>query len=286
MRQGEEGTHVKRACVIGWPVEHSRSPVIHRYWLKLYGLEGAYEKEAVEPAEFAGFLRTLGDREYVGANVTLPLKEAALALAESADQAAEAIGAANTLWLDEAGTLHASNTDAYGFMTHLMKEAPDWNKGERSVVVLGAGGAARAILYALVEGGASKILLVNRTADRARALAKSFGARVVAVPWEDRNKALRGCGLLVNATSLGMAGKPPLDIDLAALPGDAIVADIVYSPLETPLLAAARAKGNPTVDGLGMLLHQAVPGFARWFGIRPEVTPELRAHVAASLAKQ
>jgi shikimate dehydrogenase len=277
---------VKRACVIGWPVEHSRSPVIHRYWLKLYGLEGAYEKEAVEPAELAGFLRSLGDRNYVGANVTLPLKEAALALSESADRAAEAIGAANTLWLDAAGTLHASNTDAYGFMTHLKQEAPDWNKGERPVVVLGAGGAARAILYALVEGGASKVLILNRTGDRARALAKSFGARVATVPWEDRNKALSGCGLLINATSLGMTGKPALDIDLAALPADAIVADIVYSPLETPLLAAARAKGNPTVDGLGMLLHQAVPGFARWFGIRPEVTPELRAHVAASLAEQ
>jgi shikimate dehydrogenase len=277
---------VKRACVIGWPVEHSRSPVIHRYWLKLYGLEGAYEKEAVEPAELKGFLRSLGDRNYVGANVTLPLKEAALAAAESADQAAEAIGAANTLWLDAAGTLHASNTDAYGFMTHLKQEAPNWNKGERPVMVLGAGGAARAILYALVEGGASKILLVNRAGERAQALAKDFGARVAAVAWEDRNIALSGCGLLVNATSLGMTGKPALDIDLAALPADAIVADIVYSPLETPLLAAARAKGNPTLDGLGMLLHQAVPGFARWFGIRPEVTPELRAHVAASLAER
>jgi shikimate dehydrogenase len=277
---------VKRACVIGWPVEHSRSPVIHRYWLKLYGLEGAYEKEAVEPAELAGFLRSLGDRNYVGANVTLPLKEAALALSESADRAAEAIGAANTLWLDAAGTLHASNTDAYGFMTHLKQEAPDWNKGERPVVVLGAGGAARAIVYALVEGGASKVLILNRTGERARALAKSFGARVTAAPWEDRNKALSGCDLLVNATSLGMTGKPALDIDLAALPADAIVADIVYSPLETSLLAAARARGNRTVDGLGMLLHQAVPGFARWFGIRPEVMPALRAHVAASLAEQ
>jgi shikimate dehydrogenase len=276
---------VKRACVIGWPVEHSRSPVIHRYWLKLYGLEGAYQKEAVPPEALKGFLRTLGERNYVGANVTLPHKEAALGLVDSADRAAEAIGAVNTLWLDAEGTLHASNTDAYGFITHLTKEAPDWNKGLRPVVVLGAGGAARAILYALIEGGASKILLLNRTADRAQALAKGFGARVTAVPWEDRNKALGGCGLLVNATSLGMTGRPPLDIDLAALPGDAVVADIVYSPLETPLLAAARAKGNPIVDGLGMLLHQAVPGFARWFGIRPEVTAELRAHVTASLAE-
>lgn len=277
---------MKRACVIGWPVEHSRSPVIHRYWLKLYGLAGAYEKEAVRPEEIGGFLRALGKRGYTGANVTLPYKEAALGVADSADQAAKTIGSANTLWLDTAGTLHASNTDAYGFMTHLSQEAPDWNKGRRAVVVLGAGGAARAILYALIEGGVSKVLLVNRTGERARALAKSFGGCVVVVPWEDKNRALGGCELLVNATSLGMAGEPPLNIDLAALPTDAIVADIVYSPLETPLLDAAKARGNQIVDGLGMLLHQAVPGFERWFGIRPEVTPELRTHVAVSLAGQ
>jgi len=274
---------VKRACVIGWPVAHSRSPVIHRYWLKLYGLEGAYEQEAVRPEEVAEFLKTLGSHGYAGANVTLPHKEAALAAADRADQAAITIGAANTLWLDAKGLLHASNTDAYGFMTHLAQEAPDWNRGKRPVMVLGAGGAARAILQGLIEAGASKILLANRTGDRAKALAQSFGPRVSVVPWEDRSKALAGCGLLVNTTSLGMTGKPPLDIDLSALPFDAIVADIVYSPLETPLLAAAVGRGNRTVDGLGMLLHQAVPGFERWFGVRPEVTPALRAHVAAHL---
>jgi shikimate dehydrogenase len=274
---------VKRACVIGWPVAHSRSPVIHRYWLKLYGLEGAYEQEAVRPEEIAEFLKTLGSHGYAGANVTLPHKEAALAAADRADQAATTIGAANTLWLDAKGLLHASNTDAYGFMTHLAQEAPDWNKGKRPVMVLGAGGAARAILQGLIEAGASKILLANRTGDRAKALAQSFGPRVSVVPWEDRSKALAGCGLLVNTTSLGMTGKPPLHINLSALPLDAIVADIVYSPLETPLLAAAVGRGNRTVDGLGMLLHQAVPGFERWFGVRPEVTPALRAHVAAHL---
>ena len=274
---------MKRACVIGWPVAHSRSPVIHRYWLKLHGLDGAYEMEAVPPAEIDGFLRSLGQRGYEGANVTLPHKEAALAAADRPDQAATAIGAANTLWLDAKGLLHASNTDAYGFMTHLAAEAPDWNMGRRPVVVLGAGGAARAILHGLIEAGASKILLANRTQDRAKALAEGFGSRVSVVKWEDRNRALSGCGLLVNATSLGMTGKPALAIDLAALPADAIVADIVYSPLETPLLAAARGRGNRTVDGLGMLLHQAVPGFERWFGVRPAVTPELRAHVVAHL---
>ena len=274
---------MKRACVIGWPVAHSRSPVIHRYWLKLYGLDGAYEMEAVRPEEIEDFLHSLGQRGYEGANVTLPHKEAALAAADRLDEAATAIGAANTLWLDAKGLLHASNTDAYGFMTHLAAEAPDWNKGSRPVMVLGAGGAARAILHGLLEAGASKILLANRTGGRAEALAQGFGSRVSVVPWEDRNRALAGCGLLVNATSLGMTGKPPLDLDLSALPKDATVADIVYSPLETPLLAAAKARGNRIVDGLGMLLHQAVPGFERWFGVRPEVTPELRAYVAAHL---
>ena len=274
---------MKRACVIGWPVAHSRSPVIHRYWLKLYGVDGAYEMEAVRPEEIGDFLYSLGQRGYEGANVTLPHKEAALAGADRPDAAATAIGAANTLWLDDKGLLHASNTDAYGFMTHLSAEAPDWNKGKRPVMVLGAGGAARAILHGLLEAGASKILLANRTEDRAKALAQSFGSRVSLIPWGDRNRALAGCGLLVNATSLGMTGKPPLDLDLSALPLDATVADIVYSPLQTPLLAAAKARGNRTVDGLGMLLHQAVPGFERWFGVRPEVTPELGAYVAAHL---
>jgi shikimate dehydrogenase len=274
---------MKRACVIGWPVAHSRSPVIHRYWLKLYGLDGAYEMEAVRPEDIGGFLKSLGERGYAGANVTLPHKEAALAAAVRPDEAARTIGAANTLWLDEAGLLHASNTDAYGFMTHLAAEAPDWNKGERPVAVLGAGGAARAILHGLIEAGASRILLANRTEGRAKALAEGFGDRVSVIAWADRNRALAGCGLLVNTTSLGMTGKPPLDIDLAALPRDAIVADIVYSPLETPLLAAARARRNRVVDGLGMLLHQAVPGFERWFGVRPNVTPELRAHVVKHL---
>jgi shikimate dehydrogenase len=275
---------VKRACVIGWPVEHSRSPLIQRYWLDLYGIEGAYEKEAVRPEEIDVFLRSLGARGYAGANVTLPHKETALAVADAADAAAMAIGAANTLWLDEQGRLHASNTDAYGFTTHLAEQAPDWNRSRRPVVVLGAGGAARAIVHGLLAGGAEHVLIANRSQDRAEALAKVFGTSVSVMPWAaDRGKALAGCGLLINATSLGMTGKPPLDIDLGLLPADAVVADIVYSPLETELLAAAAARGNLTVDGLGMLLHQAVPGFERWFGVRPEVTPALRSHIVKSL---
>jgi shikimate dehydrogenase len=274
---------VKRACVIGWPVEHSRSPLIHRYWLAQYGIDGAYEKVAVPPEQLEGFLGSLFERGFTGANVTLPHKEAALRLADSADAAARAIGAANTLWFDDDAELQATNTDVHGFMTHLVGEAPHWSKASRPVAMLGAGGAARAILYGLLQAGASKVLLMNPSRDRAEVLARSFDGVVEVIDWSQRNEALGGCGLLVNATSLGMTGKPPLVLDLAALPPDAIVADIVYSPLETPLLAAARARGNLTVDGLGMLMHQAVPGFQRWFGIRPEVSPELRAHLTASL---
>jgi len=274
---------VKRACVIGWPVEHSRSPAIHRYWLELYGIDGAYEKEAVRPEEFASFLGSLSDRGYAGANVTLPHKTEALRLATIADESARAIGAANTLWLDGTGRLNASNTDAYGFMTNLNQEAPHWNKGRAPVMVLGAGGAARAILRGLIAQGASRILLANRTRDRAEVLAGTFGPAVSVVDWDARNQALAGCGLLVNATSLGMSGKGPLDIEVEALPEDAVVADIVYSPLETPLLATARARRRQAVDGLGMLLYQAVPSFERWFGVRPQVTKELKAHVAATL---
>jgi shikimate dehydrogenase len=274
---------VKRACVIGWPVEHSRSPLIHRYWLAQYGIDGAYEKVAVPPEELGEFLGSLFERGFTGANVTLPHKEAALRLADSADAAARAIGAANMLWFDADAELHATNTDAHGFITHLMGEAPHWNKSSRPLTVLGAGGAARAILYGLLQAGAAKVRLINRSRDRAEVLARSFDGVVEVIDWSERNEALAGCGLLVNATGLGMTGKPPLDLNLAALPPDAIVADIVYSPLETPLLAAARARGNPSVDGLGMLMHQAVPGFQRWFGVRPEISSELRAHLAASL---
>jgi len=276
---------MKRACVIGWPVEHSRSPVIHRYWLAQYGIDGAYEKEAVRPEALSDFLGSLAKRGYAGANVTLPHKEAALRLAAVADEAARAIGAANTLWLDQAGRLCAGNTDAYGFITNLEAEAPGWNAERRPAVVLGAGGAARAILHGLLSEGATRIVLTNRTRGRAEDLAKDFGPSVTVADWADRERVLAGAGLLVNATSLGMTGKDPLELDLAPLPADAVVADIVYSPLDTKLLAAARARGNRTVDGLGMLLHQAVPGFERWFGVRPEVTPALRAHIVASLGE-
>lgn len=272
-----------KACVIGWPVEHSRSPLIHRYWLQHYGIDGVYEKEAVRPEDFPAFVEALAEHGYVGANVTLPHKEAALRLAHTADEAAIAIGAANTLWLDGDGRLHASNTDAYGFMTNLDAEAPQWNEGLGAAMVLGAGGAARAILYGLIRATDAKIFLANRTWKRAESLAHRFGPRVQVIDWDRRNDALATCGLLINTTSLGMTGQAPLDIDLGALPQDAVVTDIVYNPLLTPLLVAAAKRGNPTVDGLGMLLYQAVPGFERWFGVRPDVTPALRAQVVASL---
>jgi len=275
-----------KACVIGWPVEHSRSPLIHRYWLAEYGIDGTYDKEAVRPEDFVAFVGALAEHGYVGANVTLPHKEAALRLARSADEAAIAIGAVNTLWLDAEGRLHASNTDAYGFMTNLDAEAPQWNEGLGAAMVLGAGGAARAVLYGLIKATDAKIFVANRTRARAEALAHLFGPRVEVVDWGARNAAFGTCGLLINTTSLGMTGQAPLDIDLTALPQDAVVADIVYNPLLTPLLVAAAKRGNATVDGLGMLLHQAVPGFERWFGVRPEVTPALRAHVVASLSPE
>jgi shikimate dehydrogenase len=275
-----------RACVIGWPVEHSRSPAIHRYWLEHYGIDGAYEKEAVRPEDLRGFVQQLWTHGYIGANVTLPHKEAALAAARSADEAAVSIGAANTLWLDPDGALHASNTDAYGFMTNLDAEAPQWNEATGAVLVLGAGGAARAILYGLLKAGVTRILLANRTGARASSLAAAFGPNVEVIDWDARHETLGACGLLVNTTSLGMTGQDPLDMDLAAMPSDGVVADIVYVPLETQLLADARARGLTAVDGLGMLLHQAVPGFERWFGVRPEVTPQLRALVMATLGEE
>ena len=280
---------MKRACVIGWPVEHSRSPAIHRYWLKQYGIDGAYEKEAVPPGEAESFLRALAEHGYVGANVTLPHKLAALQAADVADEAAYAIGAANTVWLDGAGRLNATNTDAAGFMANLNEQAPQWNASGQPALVIGAGGAARAILYALLQAGVEKTLLTNRTRERAGALADYFGPMSAAanwieiVDWKDRNRAVGECGLLVNATSLGMTGQKPLELDLAKLRDDAVVADIVYTPLVTPLIASARNRGRATVDGLGMLLHQAAPGFERWLGVRPEVTPELRQHVAVTL---
>lgn len=273
---------MKNACVIGWPIKHSRSPLIHGYWLRQHGIEGSYTKRAVEPHELSDFLQNLQQHGFCGCNVTVPHKEAAFKLAEVVDEAASAVGAANTLWLDK-GKLHASNTDIYGFMTHLDQSAPGWNDKDRPVALLGAGGAARAILYGLKQAGASDIRLFNRTKARADELKAYYDEGVSVVDWDRRDEGLDDCGLVVNSTTLGMTGSPQLDLSLDALPGDAVVADIVYAPLETNLLAAARKKGCCGVDGLGMLLHQAVPGFERWFGVRPQVNKALRDLVIADL---
>ena len=272
----------KRACVIGWPIEHSRSPAIHGHWLKTYAIDGTYTKEAVRPENVRAFLAALADRGLGGCNVTLPHKHAALAAADHKDASAIAIGAANTLWLD-AGKLCASNTDAYGFMTHLAQSAPGWDRIDAPVAILGAGGAARAIVHGFLEAGVGEIHLFNRTPARAQELARHYGRRVRVFPWSQKEARSRAAGVLVNTTSLGMVYGDPLDMDVAALREDAVVADIVYVPLQTELLARARARGLRVVDGLGMLLYQAVPGFEKWFGVKPEVTPELRALVVADI---
>ena len=271
---------VRAACVIGWPVEHSRSPLIHNYWLRRYGIAGEYRREAVPPEEFAAFIGSLAARGYVGANVTLPHKEAALALSEP-DERARAVGAANTLWLD--GVLRSTNTDVEGFLHNLDAGAAHWDQGLRKAVVLGAGGAARAVIYGLMTRGVERLVLVNRSLGRAEILQQKFGAPVLVARWEELNATLADAALLVNTTTLGMQGQPDLVVDLAPLPGRAVVADLVYVPVETPLIAAAKARDLRTADGLGMLLHQAVRGFTLWFGKKPAVTPDLRQLVEADL---
>jgi shikimate dehydrogenase len=269
---------VPLAAVIGYPVAHSRSPRLHGHWLARYGLSGHYIPLQIAAADFAPALALLPRMGFRGANVTIPHKEAALALATEATPDARRIGAANTLTFTEDG-IAAENTDAYGFACNILDHRPDWQP--RNVAVIGAGGAARAVLAALIDRGAPEIRLANRTFERAARLAEEFGPAVKPARWESRAEILAGCDTLVNASALGMSGKPPLDLNLDALPRNAIVADLVYMPLETPLLAAARLRGNCAVDGLGMLLHQAVPGFERWFGLRPTVDAALRQAVLA-----
>ena len=271
----------RAACVIGWPAGHSRSPLIHNYWIRQHGLAAEYRREAVPPETFAAFIASWAERGYVGANVTLPHKEAALKLSQPDDRA-EAVGAANTLWL-ESGALRSTNTDVEGFIENLDAAVPGWDSGRASAMVLGAGGAARAVVFALLHRGAERVYVANRTFEKAQAFRDRFGDSVKPIRWEEVNGLLAGVQLLANTTSLGMAGQPALEINVSDLPPSAVVTDIVYVPLETPLLAAAKKQGMRTADGLGMLLHQAVRGFSLWFGVKPEVTPELRALVEADL---
>lgn len=268
---------------MGWPVEHSRSPVLHGFWLKQYKIDGEYLLLPVPPAELARALRGLAARGFVGCSVTLPHKEAALALVDRVDAAARRVGAVNAITVAADGTLEGRNTDVLGFHANLEASVPGWDTSNGPAVVLGAGGAARAVVAALLDHGAPEIRLLNRHRARAEALAAALGGPIEILAWEKRADALAGAALLVNATSLGMVGQPPLDLALDALPATAVVNDIVYVPLATPLLQAARRRGNPAVDGLGMLLQLARPSFAAWFGIMPEVTPALRAAVVATL---
>ncbi|HEY4983291.1 MAG TPA: shikimate dehydrogenase [Pseudolabrys sp.] len=275
--------HRKAVCIIAWPAGHSRSPLIHNYWIKQHKLNAEYRREAVPPEKFAEFVRSLRAHGYVGANVTVPHKEPALALSEP-DERARAVGAANTLWYD-GDTLRSTNTDVEGFLANLDQATAGWDRGLESAVVLGAGGGARAVIYALIAREVKRIYVVNRTPERAQALQKKFGARVRVAGWDETTGLLGGAGLLVNTTTLGMVGQPPLELNLRC-PASLVVADLVYAPLLTGLLAAARERGLRTADGLGMLLHQAVRGFELWFGVRPEVTAELRALVEADLKKK
>jgi len=270
------------ACVVGWPIKHSRSPVIHRFWLNELRIVGDYVIKPVEPDKIAGFFKTFASGSFVGCNVTVPFKENAFAAVDSLEPAAKAIGAVNTIWVEDR-KLRGDNTDAAGFLANLDQEAPGWDRYGGPAVVLGAGGAARAAVWALVGRGVAPIYLVNRTVARAEALALRFGKGVRPDDWAALPQLLDGARLLVNTTSLGMEGQPALPIDISPLSPHAVVTDLVYVPLETPLLAEARKRGLTTVDGLGMLLHQALPGFERWFGRRPRVTPELRRAVLETM---
>jgi shikimate dehydrogenase len=270
------------ACVIGWPIAHSRSPLIHGYWLRKYGIEGSYSKEPVKPEDLAQFLSSLRERGFAGCNVTVPHKEAAFAAANVKEPSAVAVGAANTLWF-EGEQLACANTDTYGFMANLDQSSGHWRDVSGPVMVLGAGGSARAVVYGLLDAGRSDIRIFNRTVERAEDIARHFGAGVSAWPWDGRNDHVSKAALIVNTTTLGMNGVGDPGMDFGSAKKDAVVADLVYVPLETPLLKSARTYGLVGVDGLGMLLHQAVPGFEKWFGVRPEVSAELYALVAKNI---
>ncbi|SUS08737.1 Shikimate dehydrogenase (NADP(+)) [uncultured Defluviicoccus sp.] len=267
------------AGVIGWPVAHSLSPRLHGFWLRHYGIDGAYIPLPVAPQDLEAVVKALPKLGFAGANVTIPHKETVIAYLDHVAPLAQKVGAVNTLIVGPDGQISGLSTDGFGFLASLAASQPGWLASAGVAVVIGGGGAARAIVQALIEAGAPEIRLVNRTAARARALAEHLGGPITLIDWRDRAGALEGVSLLVNATSLGMRGEPPLNLALDALPREAVVADIVYVPLLTELLASAAARGNRVVDGLGMLLHQARPAFAAWFGIEPEVTAELKLSV-------
>ena len=274
-----------RAGVVGWPVDHSLSPKLHGYWLEKYSIDGEYVKIPVDPEDVEAGIRALAGRGFSGFNVTVPHKEAAFRLMDEVDAAAGRLRAVNTVTVGPDGRLHGANTDGFGFLENLKAGLGRPDLPDGPALVIGAGGAARAIVGALLDAGADDIRLANRTAARAERLAADLGGPVSIVDWEMRDKTLGDVALLINATSLGMAKSPTLEFSLAGLAPDAVVTDIVYAPLETPLLAAARARGHRTVDGLGMLLHQGRPGFERWFGVAPEVDGRLRSRMLEALGQ-
>ena len=266
---------ILRAGVVGHPVKHSRSPIIHGYWLEQFGINGRYDRYDVKPEDFSHFVKTLSEQGLQGVNVTIPHKEAAFLALDEATERARRLKAANTLWFEN-GKLWGDNTDSIGFLANLDQGHPGWDINAKSALILGAGGAARAIIAGLQERNIEKITIVNRTRERAEELALMSGDQVAVAEWSKLSFQLESADLVVNTTSLGMSGQPDLDLSLDPLGKNALVTDIVYVPLETNLLKQARLRGNPVVDGLGMLLHQAVPGFEHWFGKRPVVTDALR----------
>lgn len=271
-----------RACVIGWPISHSRSPLIHGYWLRQLGIDGSYTRQPVEPSSLADFISGLDTAGYAGCNVTIPHKEAVFGLVTRADDTTERLGAVNTVFR-RGGTTFGTNTDGEGFISSLHHTAPGLSLSGKRAMVLGAGGASLAVVNAILEQGAAEVAVANRTLEKAELLGHRFGKRVLPLAWNEATDQLGECSLLVNTTSLGMKGQPALEFDLARLPGDAVVTDIVYTPLRTRLLEDAAARGNVVVEGLGMLLHQAVRGFSLWFGVTPQVTQELHDLVARDI---
>ena len=271
------------AAVMGWPIHQSRSPMLHNFWFAQHKLQGSYVPLAVPPERLEVALRALPSLNFAGCNLTIPLKQDAMKIVDEVDITAKKIGAMSCVLVRPDGSLAGSNNDWYGFTHNILEFVPDWRADAGPVALMGAGGGARAVVYGLMERGAREIRLCNRTLARAQTLAKEFGGPITVLPWEQRHDAVEGCAMLVNATNQGMIGQAALDLRLDKLPVAALVNDIIYNPRETPLIVAARLRGNRTVTGLGMLLHQGIPAWQAWFGLSPKVTPELRALIEATL---